>query len=234
MLGFGLICVLSTTKKTLRFLSVITQTLFYFVCGFKSNGPHPYLTSCLKQPNLQCYVLCVWLCQSSPLCHTMQTLPNSPPLLRRPGGDDDVDIDFRDVFGGPPKRRSKVVETTGRHSFSEIRRRDVIVDNSALILRDEKPVFGEDPSSIRRRFTADDFFDDIFRVNESSSSSSPQRKIKNEQETFGSSLPGSRILSPARPIPHKVESPPGTSFPAQFRLVLSVWLGSVRFDSIRF
>ncbi|CAN6938572.1 unnamed protein product [Brassica oleracea] len=148
----------------------------------------------------------------------MQTLPNSPPLLRRPGGDDDVDIDFRDVFGGPPKRRSKVVETTGRHSFSEIRRRDVIVDNSALILRDEKPVFGEDPSSIRRRFTADDFFDDIFRVNESSSSSSPQRKIKNEQETFGSSLPGSRILSPARPIPHKVESPPGTSFPAQFSL----------------
>ncbi|CAH8355833.1 unnamed protein product [Eruca vesicaria subsp. sativa] len=145
----------------------------------------------------------------------MQTLPNSPPLLRHPGDDDDVDIDFRDVFGGPPKRRSKVIEPS-RHSFSEIRRRDVIVDNSALILRDEKPVFGEDPS-MRRRFTADDFFDDIFRVNESSSSSSPQRKIKNEQETFGSSLPGSRILSPARPVPHKAESP-GTSFPAQFSL----------------
>ncbi|KAG2254307.1 hypothetical protein Bca4012_057903 [Brassica carinata] len=147
----------------------------------------------------------------------MQTLPNSPPLLRHPGGgDDDVDIDFRDVFGGPPKRRSKAIETTSRHSFSDIRRRDIIVDNSALILRDEKPVFGEDPS-IRRRFTADDFFDDIFRVNESSSSSSPQRKIKYEGETFGSSLPGSRILSPARPVPHKAESP-GTSFPAQFSL----------------
>ncbi|KAJ4883813.1 J domain-containing protein required for chloroplast accumulation response 1 [Raphanus sativus] len=141
-----------------------------------------------------------------------KTLPNSPPLIH---GDDDVDIDFRDVFGGPPKRRSRVIETTSRHSFSEIRRRDVIVDNSALILRDEKPVFGEDPS-IRRRFTADDFFDDIFRVNESSSS--PQRKIKNEGETFGSSsLPGSRILSPARPVPHKAESP-GTSFPAHFSL----------------
>lgn len=147
-----------------------------------------------------------------------KTLPNSPPLIH---GDDDVDIDFRDVFGGPPKRRSRVIETTSRHSFSEIRRRDVIVDNSALILRDEKPVFGEDPS-IRRRFTADDFFDDIFRVNESSSSSSPQRKIKNEGETFGSSsLPGSRILSPARPVPHKAESP-GTSFPAHFRLVLVI------------
>ncbi|KAH0920157.1 hypothetical protein HID58_027817 [Brassica napus] len=127
----------------------------------------------------------------------MQTLPNSPPLLRHPAGDDDVDIDFRDVFGGPPKRRSKVIETTGRHSFSEIRRRDVIVDNSALILRDEKPVFGEDPSSIRRRFTADDFFDDIFRVNESSSSSSPQRKVKNEGETFG--LPAKLIKGTEMP-----------------------------------
>ncbi|ESQ27638.1 hypothetical protein EUTSA_v10018263mg [Eutrema salsugineum] len=135
---------------------------------------------------------------------------------------DDVDIDFGDVFGGPPKRRSKVNEVT-RHSFSEtaLRRRDVIVDNSALIPRDdfwdgrdEKPVFGEDPS-IRRRFTADDFFDDIFRVKESSSS--PPKKTKNEREPFGSSLPGSRILSPARPIPHKAESP-GTSSPAQFSL----------------
>ncbi|CAN8239941.1 unnamed protein product [Cochlearia groenlandica] len=129
---------------------------------------------------------------------------NSPP-------GDDVDIDFGDVFGGPPKRRSKVNKFITRHSFNEtaLRRRDVIVDNSALIPREEKPVFGEDPS-IRRRFTADDFFDDIFRANESSSSSSsPPKKIKNE--TFGSSLPGSRILSPSLPLPHKPESPK-TSF----------------------
>ncbi|CAA7042679.1 unnamed protein product [Microthlaspi erraticum] len=151
----------------------------------------------------------------------MQTLPssetvllpsNSPPVLS--GGGDDVDIDFGDVFGGPPKRRSKANSEATRHSFSEAatRRRDVIVDNSALMIhrgedfwdgRDEKPVFGEDPS-IRRRFTADDFFDDIFRVNESSSSS--PRKTTNEP--FGSSLPGSRILSP-----HKAES-----FPGQFSL----------------
>ncbi|XP_020891006.1 J domain-containing protein required for chloroplast accumulation response 1 isoform X2 [Arabidopsis lyrata subsp. lyrata] len=139
----------------------------------------------------------------------MQTLPSSetvllgsnsaPPVLRNPGGDD-VDIDFGDVFGGPPKRRSKVTNSNQvtRHSFSEsaLRRRDVIVDVGSLIPQDEKPVFGEE-TSVRRRFTTDDFFDDIFRVNESSSSS----------------LPGSRILSPA----HKPESS-GTSSPAQFSL----------------
>ncbi|CAL9240718.1 unnamed protein product [Arabidopsis halleri] len=140
------------------------------------------------------------------LC-AMQTLPSSetvllgsnsaPPVLRNPGGDD-VDIDFGDVFGGPPKRRSKVTNSNQvtRHSFSEsaLRRRDVIVDVDALIPQDEKPVFGEE-TPVRRRFTTDDFFDDIFRVNESSS------------------LPGSRILSPA----HKPESS-GTSSPAQFSL----------------
>lgn len=137
------------------------------------------------------------LCQDS-FC-AMQTFPssetfllasNSPPLLLNPGGDD-VDIDFRDVFGGPPKRRSKVNELT-RHSFSDtaLRRLDVNVDNSALVPRDdlwnvrnEKPVFGED-TSVRRRFTADDFFDDIFGANE----------------------PSKHIRSPAQPLPHEAES----------------------------
>ncbi|XP_010428515.1 PREDICTED: J domain-containing protein required for chloroplast accumulation response 1-like [Camelina sativa] len=147
---------------------------------------------------------------------------NSPPLvLRNPSGvNDDVDIDFGDVFGGPPKRRSKVVVANNneatRHSFSEsaLRRRDVISDVvGALVTQDEKPVFGEE-TSVRRRFTSDDFFDDIFRVNESSSSSSsPMMMKKKEREPFGSSLPGSRILSPAL----KPESS-GTSFPAQFSL----------------
>ncbi|XP_010416374.1 PREDICTED: J domain-containing protein required for chloroplast accumulation response 1-like [Camelina sativa] len=141
---------------------------------------------------------------------------NSPPLvLRNPSGvNDDVDIDFGDVFGGPPKRRSKVVVANNneatRHSFSEsaLRRRDVISDVGALVTQDEKPVFGEETTSVRRRFTSDDFFDDIFRVNESSSP-----MMKKEREPFGSSLPGSRILSPAL----KPESS-GTSFPAQFSL----------------
>ncbi|CAH2067348.1 unnamed protein product [Thlaspi arvense] len=217
-----------------KILSVITENHF---SGFKSNGtPHcaslfvffsricfSLVSSVSLSEQHTCNFLFFFLfllCQAMS-SETLLLASNSPPVLRNPGGDD-VDIDFGDVFGGPPKRRSKVNELT-RHSFSETaqRRRDVIVDNSALIPRDdfwdgrdEKPVFGEDPSIIRRRFTADDFFDDIFRVNESSSSSSSPRKTKNECEP---SLPGSRILSPGRPIPHKAESP-GTSFPAQFSL----------------
>ncbi|EOA33700.1 hypothetical protein CARUB_v10019884mg [Capsella rubella] len=167
--------------------------------------------------------LCVFLRAPASFFVAMQTLPssdaallasNSPPLvLRNPAGDD-VDIDFGDVFGGPPKRRSKVNNEVTRHSFSEsaLRRRDVIVDVDALIPQHEKPVFGEEPSA-RRRFTTDDFFDDIFRVNEASSSSSSPMMMKKEREPVGSSLPGSRILSPAL----KPESS-GTSFPAQFSL----------------
>ncbi|CAF2061023.1 unnamed protein product [Brassica napus] len=128
--------------------------------------------------------------QTFPSSETFLLASNSPPLLLNPGGDD-VDIDFRDVFGGPPKRRSKVNELT-RHSFSDtaLRRLDVNVDNSALVPRDdlwnvrnEKPVFGED-TSVRRRFTADDFFDDIFGANE----------------------PSKHIRSPAQPLPHEAES----------------------------
>ncbi|KFK41949.1 hypothetical protein AALP_AA2G192800 [Arabis alpina] len=147
--------------------------------------------------------------QTLPSSETLLLASNSPPLRNHHGGDD-VDIDFGDVFGGPPKRRSKVNSNNEatRQSFNEaaLRRRDVIFDDGSLIPRDDdKPVFGEEPS-IRRRFTTDDFFDDIFRVNEK------------KNETFGSgsgsSLPGSRILSPVI----KAESSPGSSFPTQFSL----------------
>ncbi|KAF2595173.1 hypothetical protein F2Q70_00044546 [Brassica cretica] len=135
--------------------------------------------------------------QTFPSSETFLLASNSPPLLLNPGGDDVdiVDIAFRDVFGGPPKRRSKVNEFT-RHSFSDtaLRRLDVNVDNSALVprddlwnVRDEKPVFGEDTSA-RRRFTADDFFDDIFGANEPSkhirSPAQPLMQSKSKQQRF--------------------------------------------------
>ncbi|KAL0865750.1 hypothetical protein Bca101_044868 [Brassica carinata] len=75
--------------------------------------------------------------QTFPSSETVILASSSPPLLLNPGGDD-VDIDFGDVFGGPPKRGSKVYELT-RHSFSDtaLRRLDVNVDNSnALVPRD--------------------------------------------------------------------------------------------------
>ncbi|XP_022937031.1 J domain-containing protein required for chloroplast accumulation response 1-like [Cucurbita moschata] len=129
------------------------------------------------------------------------------------------DVDFHDVFGGPPRRRSSVHET--RYSFSET------VDSFALKRRDdeapsgrssrwsglnEKPVFGEEGVH-GRRFPSNDFYDDIFQADESVSSS-PRR---HERDLF-SSTPGSGILSPARPLPPPVEPFGSSSLPAQLSL----------------
>lgn len=125
------------------------------------------------------------------------------------------DIDFDDVFGGPP-RRSSVQEM--RSSFSEAADSCGLRGENEMRLSlnpwtgiREKPVFGEEGAN-RRRYPSKDFFDDIFRGNESVSSS-PR---KHDRDPFSSS-PGSRVLSPARPLPPKAE-PFETSLPAQFSL----------------
>ncbi|KAE8729218.1 hypothetical protein F3Y22_tig00003725pilonHSYRG00123 [Hibiscus syriacus] len=93
--------------------------------------------------------------------HLCYSPPNTPVT--------DPDIDFNDVFGGPP-RRSSVQET--RHRFSEDT--DFYSSpgfdgtsfcSSRLSGLREKPVFGEEG----RRQSRSDFYDDIFGGNESSS-----------------------------------------------------------------
>ncbi|KAA8544947.1 hypothetical protein F0562_019658 [Nyssa sinensis] len=61
------------------------------------------------------------------------------------------DVDFHDVFRGPPRRYS-IHEM--QHRYSET------MDSSTGL--SEKPVFGEE-SENHRRYTSDDFFNDIFR-----------------------------------------------------------------------
>lgn len=122
----------------------------------------------------------------------------------------DLELDFSDVFGGPPRRFS-MQETRMRHNFCEPMESD---QDSVLVEKrwsgfDEKPVFGSENVS-RRSYHNDDFFGDIFRRDDSRSHSSPRMS----RDVFGSS-PGSRILSPARPLPPKAE-PFSTSVPAQF------------------
>ncbi|XP_022768916.1 J domain-containing protein required for chloroplast accumulation response 1-like isoform X2 [Durio zibethinus] len=143
-----------------------------------------------------------------------KTFMNSSSSPKTPGRNSD--IDFNDVFGGPP-RRSSIQET--RYGFGEntdsssaFRRTDETVAGSGNPwsgLR-EKPVFGEEGMS-RRRYSKNDFFDDIFRGNESLSSSPRKYEMKDPFAT------GSQLLSPARPLPPKAE-PFGSSFPAQFSL----------------
>ncbi|KAK9271121.1 hypothetical protein L1049_026710 [Liquidambar formosana] len=129
------------------------------------------------------------------------------------------DVDFHDVFGGPP-RRSSIYET--RWGVGEAS------DKGALLLREEegsasrrrawsglgeRPVFGEEVSN-RRRYPSDDFFDDIFRGDESLSLT--PRKA-DHRDPFASA-PGSRVLSPARPLPPRAEPFGSSSPPAQLSL----------------
>lgn len=116
------------------------------------------------------------------------------------GSPSDMDMDFNDVFGGPPRRFS-VQEARTRHSFNDSVESE---EDSAGVSRNswngfnEKPVFGEENAN-RRRNQGGDFYDDIFKVDESYSSN-----------------PGSRVLSPVRPLSPKIEAF-ATSLPAQFR-----------------
>ncbi|KDP38475.1 hypothetical protein JCGZ_04400 [Jatropha curcas] len=126
------------------------------------------------------------------------------------------DIDFKDVFGGPPRRasmqeiRCSIAESSETYSL----RKSDAVETSLHARRwsglSEKPVFGEE-SINRRRYPSQDFFDDIFRCNDSFSSS-PR---KNDRDVFSSS-PGSRVLSPGRPLPPRAEPFTSPSLPAQF------------------
>ncbi|KAK4599695.1 hypothetical protein RGQ29_009648 [Quercus rubra] len=126
------------------------------------------------------------------------------------------DLDFSDVFGGPP-RRSSIQEK--RHNFNEAKdtygRSGEDESHSCRIswpCHGEKPVFGEENLN-RRRYQSEDFFNDIFRGDESLTSTPRKR----DNDVF-SSAPGSRVLSPARPLPPKAEPFGSSSLPTQFSL----------------
>ncbi|XP_027148907.1 J domain-containing protein required for chloroplast accumulation response 1 [Coffea eugenioides] len=124
--------------------------------------------------------------------------------------DGDSDMDFSDVFGGPPRRFS-IRETRNRYSFCEAREEsdeDAVLSRSPWPVLDEKPVFGEEGVN-RKSYPSDDFYDDIFKGDEA--------KSRRTSRDFFASSPGSRISSPSRPLPPKAE-PLSTSYPAQFSL----------------
>ncbi|KAK6792876.1 hypothetical protein RDI58_011957 [Solanum bulbocastanum] len=106
------------------------------------------------------------------------------------GSPSDMDMDFNDVFGGPPRRFS-VQEARTRHSFNDSVESE---EDLAGVSRNswngfnEKPVFGEENAN-RRRNQGGDFYDDIFKVDEKSYSSSPVRPLSPKIEAFGTSLP---------------------------------------------
>ncbi|CAI9116693.1 OLC1v1017910C1 [Oldenlandia corymbosa var. corymbosa] len=134
--------------------------------------------------------------------------------------DANPDMDFSDVFGGPPRRFS-VQESKTRYSFCESAMDSEPEDDAAVVSRrnpwsfsDEKPVFGAENANRRTTCPGDDFFDDIFRVDENKSFNSPRKS--SSWDIFGSS-PGSRASSPSRALPAKAELF-SSSVPAQFSL----------------
>ncbi|GAB2291313.1 molecular chaperone [Dionaea muscipula] len=130
------------------------------------------------------------------------------------------DVDFSDVFGGPPRRFSfqdiqQGVSSDNNNRYDGNSRSvdagdddDDDDDNgygtslvSGYPLRSAgygggKPVFGDEVVSRRRHRVSKDFFDDIFGGGQSTVSS-PKMVPR---DPFCSS-PGSRLLSPVRPLP---------------------------------
>ncbi|KAL7155237.1 hypothetical protein ABFS83_03G062200 [Erythranthe nasuta] len=142
------------------------------------------------------------------------------------------DLDFDDVFGGPPRRFS-MQEVKVRYSFGggaaaaeseedeEEEGGASASSSSPWSSRKEKPVFGEESASQRKRNQGGDFFDDIFKGGGGDSYPSPRRS-----DTFGSN-PGSRIMSPARPLPPKPDpfcSSPSAPFSLPGKLTKGVEL----------
>ncbi|KAI4316794.1 hypothetical protein L6164_024739 [Bauhinia variegata] len=123
------------------------------------------------------------------------------------------DIDFNDVFGGPP-RRSSIQEmrydVRELQDLSGVEKEDEEAAPSCAWPRvNEKPVFGEENISWRR-YPSNDFFDDIFGGDESQSCT-PRR---HEIDPFSAS----RVWSPARPLRPKPEPFGTSSIPAAFSL----------------
>ncbi|CAN0922058.1 J domain-containing protein required for chloroplast accumulation response 1 [Linum grandiflorum] len=125
--------------------------------------------------------------------------PQRSPIVGSPAAkspNSNSDIDFNDVFGGPPRRASL---QNARHSFGE----DPFGVDEDTTPRNrwsglyEKPVFGEHEGGThnRGRHQAGDFFDDIFGGNDS-----PRRIVSGSPSS-------SRVLSPARADPLPSSSP---------------------------
>ncbi|KAL0921737.1 hypothetical protein M5K25_008841 [Dendrobium thyrsiflorum] len=129
------------------------------------------------------------------------------------------DIDFHDVFGGPPRRssiyeyRRNRVDSIDLYSRSSRGREDSAESHRSSLGSGEKPVFGDGSGSGRRRQLGDDFYSDIFQSSDSACSS-PKRGDRDALQ----SSPGSRVNSPNRPAPIRSESLFGGSFLSQSSL----------------
>lgn len=137
------------------------------------------------------------------------------------------EVDFLDVFGGPPRRSSVYESRRSRgssiDSCSSRGREDSVGSRRSRLGTGEKPVFGDGSSSSRRQQLGDDFFGDIFQISESACSS--PRKADSDPLM---SYPSSSVSSPNRPaLPGwEPQFGGGSSFPTPFSLSETMAKGS--------
>ncbi|KAH1244366.1 J domain-containing protein required for chloroplast accumulation response 1 [Glycine max] len=130
-------------------------------------------------------------------------------IPRSSSSDSNSEVDFTDVFGGPP-RRSSVNEA--RQTVGELSEEEGERGWCRWPPEREKPVFGEDSGNRRRHPTNknSDFFDDIFGGEASGSvCSTPKKRV-------GDAFALSRVSSPL-PLPPAADPVVG-SLPATFSL----------------
>ncbi|KNA06274.1 hypothetical protein SOVF_182690 isoform B [Spinacia oleracea] len=124
----------------------------------------------------------------------------------------DSEVDFSDVFGGPPRCSSTHEFYLNDSVDGDDDSRDGL-RNSWSGLR-EKPVFGEE-IGVRRRYTNEDFYGDIFGGDQPLLSSSVSPKMLMPGRNPFSSAPGSRLMSPSRPATESCPAPLHFSLPGR-------------------
>lgn len=133
--------------------------------------------------------------------HSTRRSFQNPRLPSPEGASRASDVDFSDVFGGPPRCASVEVQRSLGEAFSGTNEEGVQPQPAryaspwAAEALGEQPVFGEG-SPCRRKHLAVDFFDDIFNGEDSLSSSARQ---SSEVSRLPSSVPGSFVPSPVHP-----------------------------------
>lgn len=127
--------------------------------------------------------------------------PSAKALVRKSG-----ELDFKDVFGGPPRRFS-MQEVRRGNGWSEASEEEDRLSPLGSAVR-EKTVFGEDTEA-KRRMSSGDFFDDIFGGAGDGAFRSPRSL---DRDNLLGRSPNSAMLSPTTP---KSESS-GTSSLSQF------------------
>lgn len=129
------------------------------------------------------------------------------------------DVNFQDVFGGPPRRHSSIHERDLTRAADSFENDFLSNQRRHWSGPGEKPAFGEvglgRNSASRRRNFGDEFFNDIFP-----GSDSPGSTPKRVDHDVLSSTSGSRVHSPNRAGQTRYEpvSSCSSSLPAQVRL----------------